>query len=133
VSKSHRFAQRGSDQPVATMPLPYAGPPAMPSRVQSRHGRRAGYGSGSARSRHHRTDQPTALKQGPAQAETDLPVAHPKIGRFEIFPELAILTSDILGSESSTTLVEQGPVSFRAAASVTVHPVVEDGHMSGEG
>jgi hypothetical protein len=29
------------------------------------------------------------------------------VGRFEILPELAILTSDILGSESSTTLVEK--------------------------
>jgi hypothetical protein len=28
------------------------------------------------------------------------------IGRFEILPELAILTSDILGSESTTTLVD---------------------------
>jgi hypothetical protein len=29
------------------------------------------------------------------------------IGRFEILPELAILTSDILGPESGTTLVEK--------------------------
>jgi hypothetical protein len=34
------------------------------------------------------------------------------IGRFEILPELAILTSDILGPESSTTLVEKIPSRF---------------------
>jgi hypothetical protein len=39
------------------------------------------------------------------------------IGRFEILPELAILTSDILGSESSTTLVEVASCSnFRDSA-----------------
>jgi hypothetical protein len=35
------------------------------------------------------------------------PVAAGSSGRFEIQPELAILTSNILGSESSTTLVER--------------------------
>jgi hypothetical protein len=52
------------------------------------------------------------------------------IGRFEILPELAILTSDILGSDSSTTLVEKRPKSVRAATSVTrrkPHPAVKDG------
>jgi hypothetical protein len=33
-------------------------------------------------------------------------------GRFEILPELAILTSDILWPESSTTLVEKIPSWF---------------------
>jgi hypothetical protein len=47
------------------------------------------------------------------------------MGRFEIPPELAILTSDILGSESSTTLVEKPALveettrPLRAATSVT--------------
>jgi hypothetical protein len=39
--------------------------------------------------------------------------------RFEILPELAILTSNILGFYSSTTLMEKTPTSFRAATSVT--------------
>jgi hypothetical protein len=39
------------------------------------------------------------------------------IGRFEILPELAILTSDILGPKRSTTLV--GSATLRAAPSVT--------------
>jgi hypothetical protein len=34
-------------------------------------------------------------------------------------PELAILTSGLLGSESSTTLVEEAMTSLRAANSVT--------------
>jgi hypothetical protein len=41
------------------------------------------------------------------QVEAGLPLDAGSIGRFEILPELAILTSDILGSDSSTTLVEK--------------------------
>jgi hypothetical protein len=52
------------------------------------------------------------------------------IGRFEILPELAILTSDILGPYRSAALVEKIPRSIRTATSVTrrePHPTVEDG------
>jgi hypothetical protein len=62
------------------------------------------------------------------------------IGRFEILPELAILTSEILGSDSSTTLVEKSTRPIRAATSVTrrgrsarPHPSVTNGHLPGKG
>jgi hypothetical protein len=50
-------------------------------------------------------------------------------GRFEILPELAILTSDILGSDSGTALVEKPTRPRHAATSVTrrsagPHPAV---------
>jgi hypothetical protein len=52
------------------------------------------------------------------------------MGRFEIGSELAILTSDILGSDSSTKLVEKVSRPARAATSVTrrePHPAAKDG------
>jgi hypothetical protein len=84
----------------------------MHSRVQSRHEWRA-------------TSHP--LGHGVPHAEADLPVATGGIGRFEILPELAILTSDILGFQSCTTQVERVPAPHRAATTVTRHPVAEDG------
>jgi hypothetical protein len=84
----------------------------MLSRVQSRHGWRA-------------LSRP--LGHGVPHVEADPPVATGGIGRFEILPELAILTSDILGSDSSTTQVDKVPASHRAATSVSRHPAVEDG------
>jgi hypothetical protein len=54
-------------------------------------------------------------------------------GRFEILSELAILTSDILGSESSTTQVDNTtPVAETARPHPAVIDGLEDGHV-GEG
>src|SRR5689334_18432252 len=109
----------------------------MVSRVQSRHGRRAMFTA-------HRCPEGTPgirphifFARRCAAVHAGSPVAAGSSGRFEIQSELAILTSNILGSESGTTLVERETASPRAAKSVTrreSHPAVKDGRTSlGEG
>lgn len=74
--------------------------------------------------------QPVASRprrQGVPDIEADPPIAVGSIGRFEILPELAILTSDILGSENGTTRVEETTRPHRGETSVIRRPVVDDG------
>src|ERR1700689_1816250 len=85
--------------------------------VKSRHGRRAKSRTGQQGTGPRAPRPASALSLGRVAAAPLL--AAGSNGRFEILPELAILTSDILGSENSITLVEKVPTSVRAATSVT--------------
>jgi hypothetical protein len=75
--------------------------------VQSRHGRRARRTRRRCLACASGAPRQVFCGHGVAHVECGPPVEAGSIGRFEILSELAILTSDILGSESSTTLVEK--------------------------
>src|SRR5689334_5385615 len=109
----------------------------MAGRVQSRHGHRAMFPAHRGPALTPGTRRNTFFARRGAPVHAGPPVAAGSSGRFEIQSELDILTSNILGSESSTTLVERETASPRAAHSVTrrkPHPVVKDGRTPlGEG
>src|SRR6185437_9037897 len=108
----------------------------MASRVQSRHGP---WGTSAANP--CPASSPGAPRRNlpvrdAAHVQAGRPVAAGNSGRFEIQSELAILTSNILGSESSTTLVERNTASPRAANPVNrrePHPAGQDGQTLGKG
>jgi hypothetical protein len=105
--------------------------------VQSRHGRRARCIQLNRTSGVHRACRRAGL---PRRARAK-PFPFGKSGVsdvFEILPELAILTSDILGPESSTTLVEKSALVEKSQKSLPVtrrqpRPAVKDGQNLGEG